>query len=48
MAVDRHGDAIGETIPTHPETGFNEQRTAALGSPNGSARSASHGAADGR
>ena len=32
-AVDRHGEAIiglGETILRHPETGFNEQRTAAL------------------
>jgi metal-dependent amidase/aminoacylase/carboxypeptidase family protein len=31
--IDRHADAIidlGETILRHPETGFNEMRTAAL------------------
>ena len=32
-AIDRHGNEIielGETILHHPETGFNEQKTAAL------------------
>jgi hypothetical protein len=32
-AIDRHGDeiiALGETILHHPETGFNEVKTAAL------------------
>ena len=32
-AIDRHGNAIielGETILRHPETGFNEAKTAAL------------------
>jgi metal-dependent amidase/aminoacylase/carboxypeptidase family protein len=32
-AIDRHGNRIielGETILHHPETGFNEEKTAAL------------------